>query len=207
MICTLRDHKLDINHPLLTLGGEMLKRIGLVSFTISVLLINVLALPTQAFAAPANNSIPNLSLIPAFDHDLPFSNGQSLTSSSIISNPLSIPALPSTAATSWTCSVFARAPFISGRAVFSEGSQTCSGSGWAAQRIRVTVQKYLGLGYWNNLATIDSGPVFAYYTDQIINFNCSTLGVQTYRTVVDAYAANGAAYQAFQSDVYLRSSC
>jgi hypothetical protein len=158
-------------------------------------------LSSMPSASATTDVTPVFTTVPAFDHDLPLAGNQ-------ISSGTSSSASTATAsATYWICTDYAGTPNVSYGAVYGEGHQSCSGSGWTPQEIRVTIQRYLGLGYWASLATTDSGPVFSYYIDEIALYNCSRLGTQTYRTVLDAYVANGTYHQASESGTYLRATC
>ena len=166
----------------------------------SIILINSLVASIPEASASLTVQ-PVFSTIPAFSNDFP-------VSSTLRPAPASSSSLTASAAASlWTCYDSASTPEIVGRSVLGPASQTCFGTGWAPQEIRVTVQKYLGLGYWNNLAIYDSGSVLVDTINGIAPYNCSGLGTQTYRTVLDAYAAGGTAHQASQSAVYLRATC
>jgi hypothetical protein len=76
-----------------------------------------------------------------------------------------------------------------GYVVEASGSQTCSGSGWSPQRVRVAVQWYLGMGLWSNRAR--DGSSFANGNHSYVAWNtyydCGGTGTHTYRAAVDGY--------------------
>ncbi|WP_432981344.1 hypothetical protein [Dactylosporangium sp. CA-233914] len=75
--------------------------------------------------------------------------------------------------------------YQSGYAINGEGSYTeCSTE---QQLIKVHLQKYVGLGYWSTLRTMertDSGI-------QYVSYNCRDTGTQTYRVKVELWGQGG----------------
>lgn len=65
----------------------------------------------------------------------------------------------------------------------------------------------MGLGFWNNLITVDSGYTTLFSVDLFAYYNCQNLGTQTYRVVTDGYAAGGSYHAAVQSAGYLWATC
>jgi hypothetical protein len=110
---------------------------------------------------------------------------------------------------SWNCTVYAGDPTWSTKNIVidAEGTQICSGNGWAPQRVRVTLQTYKGLGIWQNRN--QNGTPFrnAQIVDYILSTVCKGWGTQTYRTVVDGYEQNGNYHQAVQSGGQPRLTC
>lgn len=152
-------------------------------------------------AATATKESPVISLVPAFDNDLPLS-GYRLSSSAGVNASSTVTPLAA-----WVCTVYASDPTKFANTIEGEGFQSCSGTGWSPQRVRVTLQRYLGLGFWNNLTIVDSGYVYVNFVQRDFIYNCSGLGTQTYRVITDGYAAGGAYGASVQSANYLTVTC
>ena len=151
-------------------------------------------------AATSTDTKPVATLIPAFSSDLPLSGASY--------RPAPSADVRSTAAlASWVCSIYASDPSKFANTIEGEGWQSCTGSGWSPQRLKVTLQKYKGLGFWNNLTVRDSGNAYVNFVHRDFIYDCSGLGTQTYRVVTDGYAVGGLYHKAVQSLNYLRVSC
>lgn len=98
---------------------------------------------------------PQFSLIPAFDDDLP--NVQRFGPEG---------ALAEGVGAEWVCSVHAADPVKFANTIEADGFQSCSGTGYAPQRINVVLQEYNGLGFWNNLQNNDSGDVWVNFVQR-----------------------------------------
>lgn len=138
-------------------------------------------------------------MIPAFDDDLPLS-GETFAATAASKSA-------SLAAASWVCSVYASDPTKFANTIEGEGFQSCAGAGWGPQRLKVTIQRYLGLGAWQNKASIDSGNVWIDFVQRDRIYNCAGTGSQQYRVISDGWAVNGAYHLAVQSANYLRVTC
>lgn len=156
------------------------------------------ATPAQAATGAAAPKRPTVTLIPAFDKDLPLSGAQ-----------LHATAKPGTVTpmASWVCSIYASDPTKFANTIEGEGFQSCAGSGWAPQNVRATLQKYKGFGFWNNLTRVEWGYTTIDFIDVNFIYDCSGLGTQTYRVVTDGYAVGGLYSSSVQSLNYLRVSC
>jgi hypothetical protein len=144
---------------------------------------------------------PRSQLVPAFDHALPTSGSFGPGAAT------STAATPSAALASWVCTVYASDPWKSGSEIEGDGWQSCSGTGYAPARIKVTIQRYVGLGIWNNRYQYPGDWTSADFDQATIWYDCSGDGTRTYRIVTDGYAQSGAYHQAVQSLNYLRVSC
>jgi hypothetical protein len=148
-------------------------------------------------ASAATGVRPVFKIIPAFGKDLPLSGSQTSSSTTSSSTTSSAPLA------AWVCTAYAGDPTLFATTFQGEGFQSCTGSGWSPQKIRVTLKKYMGLSFWNNLVTVDSGYTTNFSVDLFAYFNCQGQGTQTYRVITDGYAAGGAYYAAVQSAGYL----
>jgi hypothetical protein len=113
------------------------------------------------------------------------------------------------ATASWTCTVYASDPFWedTGYVIGGEGAQFCSGAGWAPQRIRVAIETYLGLGFWEIRVRDGTSWSYSDSSDYTVYWDCAGSGTQTYRVVVDGYAQGGNAEQSVQSENDPRWTC
>lgn len=102
--------------------------------------------------------------------------------------------VPGAAPQDWVCTTYSGAPTWTdpGHVLAGFGAQSCSGSGWAPQRVRVAVQWHLFLGVWSNRARDGSPFTNNSYTDWTTYYDCTGTGTHTYRTVVDGYKEGGA---------------
>jgi hypothetical protein len=87
------------------------------------------------------------------------------------------------------------------------GSQSCTGTGWKPQRVRVAIETYSGFGIWkieirDGDAFTDNNPI-----SYPLTWDCRGSGTQTYRTVVDGYAAGGGSSASVQSGSQPRFTC
>jgi hypothetical protein len=163
--------------------------------------VPVLAVADPAGAASTSTGTkPVVNLIPAFSTDLPLSGASLRPAPSADVNSAA-------ALASWVCSIYASDPSKFANTIEGEGWQSCTGSGWSPQRLKVTLQKYKGLGFWNNLTVRDSGNAYVNFVHGDFIYDCSGLGTQTYRVVTDGYAVGGLYHKAVQSLNYLRVSC
>ncbi len=117
-------------------------------------------------------------------------------------------------AADWVCTVYASDPskttYQGHASIEGEGSQFCSGSGWENTAIRITIQRYAGVGIWNNKYQWTSpweGVPEGDWIDEFIYYYCSGSGTQTYRVVTDGWAVSGWYTDSVQSLNYLRVSC
>lgn len=94
----------------------------------------------------------------------------------------------------YSCSVDYKAPEWADYqyVISSFASEICSGSGWAPHRVRVTVQWYLGLGFWSNRAQDGSSYTNNSYTSWTTYYDCTGTGTHTYRTTADYFTGGGA---------------
>jgi len=160
------------------------------------------ATPALAAEPSAPGTTPVIEIVPAFDNDLPLS-GLALSATGLQARPNSVV----TPAADWVCSIYASDPTKFANTIEGEGFQSCSGINWSPQRVKVTLQRYLGLGFWNNLTIVDSGYVYINFVQRDFIFDCSTQGTQTYRVVTDGFAVGGLYSASVQSLNYLRVAC
>lgn len=160
--------------------------------------------PADAADDAADDSVDftqDVEVIPAFDTDLPVGQLKySVTPDSRNTTGLKSPA--------FICSISASNP-QQYRTFYVRGSglQSCAGSGWQPQNVKVTIQKYKTLGIWNNIASDTTGWVNIKFASKTVSKNCKSLGVQTYRIVVDAYVTYGRQKKSAQSADYVRFKC
>lgn len=158
----------------------------------------LIVLPNQmAQASEAGRLRPNVEVVPAFGKDLPLS-GQGYSSGA--GNSLA-------AVAGWSCTLYASDPGYSSGTIEGEGFQACAGAGWAPQRIIVTIQRYLGLGFWQNKAQRDSSWVYIDFIHRDLIYGCGGTGSQLYRVLTNGYVAGGSARGIVQSQNYLRVTC
>jgi hypothetical protein len=87
-----------------------------------------------------------------------------------------------------------------------EGDQFCTG-GYQPQRIRVTLQKYLGLGFWNNVHRNGIAWSNNQFVDYTLITDCSHMGTQTWRGITDGWATGGVYSFSVQSGTDPRLKC
>jgi hypothetical protein len=110
----------------------------------------------------------------------------------------------------WVCTVYASDPWLENSQIHGEGTQLCSGVGWENTAIRITIQRYAGVGIWNNRYQFTSpweGVPDGDWIDYIVWWGCTGSGTQTYRIVTDGWAQSGFYTQSVQSANYLRVAC
>lgn len=168
--------------------------------------------PPGGNAAPGNATVDaspppsaQTQYVPAFSDDLP--TGQADITMGSTSNRHTRGVAPNV---SWICTVYASDPKVAihnnKQAIEGEGWQSCTGSAYWQTAIKVTVQKYKGLGLWNNLYQYNSGYTSSPWLERIVWWYCTSgNGWQTYRIVTDGY--QGTYHQAVQSLNYLRAYC
>lgn len=172
------------------------------------ILVAASAVATLALAAPATataTAAPSepasavvVERIPAFDDDLPVAS-QSFGEGAAGSRA---------SAPDWVCSINAGVPWKSGSAIRGSGFQSCSGPGWRPQRVDIVVQKYRGVGVWNNMGAHSStGWTNNSYASRTASWSCAGQGTQTYRLVADGYADGGLSGASAQSGEYIRVTC
>lgn len=147
--------------------------------------------PAGANSTPAH---PAMELVPSFDDDLPRS-GETYTAETVAGPP------------PFVCTVHASDPNKFANTIDGEGFQSCAGTGWSPHRLKVTIQRYRALGFWQNRDSVDSGDVFVDFVQRDLIYNSSGAGSQLYRVVSDGWAAGGAFHLAVQSENYLRVDC
>ena len=69
----------------------------------------------------------------------------------------------------------------------------------------MTIQRYLGLGVWQNKYQWSSGYTSNPWLERIIWYYCSGTGTETYRIVTDGW--QGTYHKAVQSLNYLTTTC
>jgi hypothetical protein len=111
---------------------------------------------------------------------------------------------------SYTCTVFASDVYWSQQGVelYGDGDQICSGTGFNQSALRVTIQRYAGLGVWNNKARVDIP--LGNWSNSLSHrayYNCNGTGTETYRVVVDGYAAYGNSHLSDVSNTYKQVTC
>ena len=145
---------------------------------------------------------PTVSYVPAFATDLP-KGSSSLGPTSSAASAAVAPAV------SWICTVYAsdpsRAWHTGGDSVQGEGWQSCTGATYWQTALTVTIQRYLGLGVWQNKYQWSSGYTSNPWLERIIWYYCSGTGTETYRIVTDGW--QGTYHKAVQSLNYLTTTC
>lgn len=178
-----------------------------VVLTMTASSVSAFASPSTDPSSPAATAPKSVELIPAFDNDLP--KGSAPFAPGLIAGSASLAPTATTqaAAAPWVCSVYASDPWKSGIFITGDGTQTCTGTGYAPAKINVTIQAYKALGFWTN-RKVGSGSWSA-ATQQTLQpyYDCTGDGTYTYRIITDAYAQGGVYTQAVQSLNYLRVSC
>ena len=168
------------------------------------------ASPGSGPAAPTAKAPKSVVLVPAFDNDLPKGSGSfsaSASASASSRSSASTAVAPLAAAAAWVCSVYTSDPWLDGVFITGDGTQTCTGVGYAPMKVNVTIQSYGALGFWNN-RTAASGSWTAVTMETLQPYyDCSGDGTYTYRLVSDGYAQSGLYHQAVQSLNYLRVTC
>ncbi len=143
-----------------------------------------------------------VTTVAAFDPDLPM--GQAGVTQSKKPSP---ERATSVAAAAWVCTVYSSDPRKSGIFVEGDGSQFCSGAGFAATKITVQVQRSRWYG-WQTMRTQSTSWSSASFQELVdVAYDCSGDGTYTYRIVTTGYANGGAYSQSAQSLNYLRVSC
>lgn len=108
---------------------------------------------------------------------------------------------------SWVCTVYASDPRRSDVFIEGDGSQFCSGSGYAATKITVKVQRHRWYG-WQTMRSQSTGWSSSGFIELVdVAYDCSGDGTYTYRIVTTGYANGGLYSQSVQSLNYLRVSC
>lgn len=111
---------------------------------------------------------------------------------------------------SYTCTVFASDVYWQQQGVelYGDGDQICSGTGFNQSALRVTIQRYAGLGVWNNRARVDI-PLgdWSNFLTRRAYYNCNGTGTETYRVIVDGYAAYGNSHLSDVSNTYKQVTC
>lgn len=88
-----------------------------------------------------------------------------------------------------------------------DGSQFCSGSGYAATKITVKVQRHRWYR-WQTMRSQSTGWSSSGFIELVdVGYDCSGDGTYTYRIVTTGYANGGLYSQSVQSLNYLRVSC
>lgn len=157
---------------------------------------------TAAAPSPKADAVagPKVEVIPAWATDLP--TGQATLA------PIHSSAFSAAAAAPWVCTVFAGNPWFNGSSsINASGSQTCSGSGWSPQMVKVTLQKYAGFGIWNNVVSSSSGWTTSNPVSRKLSYACRGTGSEEYRVVTDGYAEYGGWGASVQSQSYVRIYC
>jgi hypothetical protein len=90
--------------------------------------------------------------------------------------------------------------------IVGEGFQSCFDSGWAPQRIRVSIQRKRWNG-WQNLDAAYSAWSNHNWVDLTNYYYRYNVGTWTYRVVMTGWSAGGWASKSVQSAHYLRASC
>lgn len=159
---------------------------------------------TAATATPRTSGAHapmSVSLVPAFSNDLPKGSAEL----SLLAGGQRAAGVTPNAA--WVCSIYTSDPWKSGIWITGDGTQTCTGAGYAPMKVNVTIQVYKGLGFWNNRVKSQGSWTSANQETLQPWYDCSGDGTYTYRIVTDGYAQSGMYTQAVQSLNYLRVAC
>lgn len=86
-------------------------------------------------------------------------------------------------------------------------TKSCTGSGWAPQNIQITIQRYKGYGFWQNVLQDQTGYTYNAYDSMTKYYSCQGTGDWDYRTVIDAWVSGGAQVAHGQSRLYYEVIC
>jgi hypothetical protein len=161
--------------------------------------------PQQEGDQPHTGNGPNIQYVDAFTDDFPIGNVTmaQMPDGRVVSNPS--PA--SNQLASWVCTVHASDAWKVSSTIYGDGWQGCSGTGYEQTALRVTLQRYAGLGIWNNRVQEDVGFSNSDWISKSISYNCSGTGTETYRILVDGWAVYGLYKETAQSSKYLIMTC
>ncbi|WP_167582690.1 hypothetical protein [Kineococcus rubinsiae] len=171
----------------------------------------VTLLPTAAAhaASPVPSATtaptPTTTIVPATSTDLPKGHANYTTQGS--GQAVAPASLAQAAAASWVCTVYASDPRKAGIFIDGDGSQFCSGAGYAPQRFTVSVQRSRWYG-WQGMHSQSSSWSSSSFSELYgVGYDCSGDGTYTYRIVTTGKAAGGTSTGSVQSLNYLRVSC
>lgn len=163
-------------------------------------LIPVPASAAEPADSPARPS--SVELVPAWSKDLPAGEAQMEGATNV-----PVQRAITQAAPAWVCTVYSSDPRKSGVFVEGDGSQFCSGTGYAATKITVRLQRSRWYG-WQTMRTESTSWGSARFLELVdVAYDCSGDGTYTYRMVTTGYANGGAYSQSVQSLNYLRVRC
>ncbi|WP_219468621.1 alpha/beta hydrolase family protein [Nonomuraea rhizosphaerae] len=145
---------------------------------------------------------PQAQLVPAWDNPGPQGSTSYEDGSPAAENK----------AAAWHCYLYVSDPsFVkySGRwHVEGTGRQSCTGSGYAPQGPRLTLQRYFGLGIWRNVVRTSIAWSRGSYAEMRKAWNCTGSGSEEYRWVVDGFAEGSGRKRAHAYSLYyLRVIC
>lgn len=107
----------------------------------------------------------------------------------------------------WSCTIYASDPRkMATPDIVGEGFQSCFDSGWAPQRIRVSIQRKRWYG-WQTMDEAYTNWSYNNWVDLTNYYYCRNVGTWTYRVVTTGWAAGGSASKSVQSEHYLRAYC
>jgi len=164
--------------------------------------------PRSVGVASSSAGDAEMTYIPAFDSDLP--KGSAAVGVEPGPTSMQTRAASASSGPTWFCTVYAsdprRAVHSGKNSVDGEGWQSCTGTQtvWYSS-IKVTIQRYLGSGLWQNKYQYDSGYQNTAWVERIVWYYCGGTGTQTYRIVTDGW--QGTYHQAVQSLNYLKTTC
>lgn len=173
-------------------------------------------LPAASTPSPVKQGV--VRAVPAWDNDIPIIDGPTISFSSdptiktlaTRTNSAAGPSGLGAAAPPFLCHVYAGdVYFRSGPPPTIEGwgYQSCTGSGWAPQNIQITIQRYKGYGFWQNVLQDQTGYTYNAYDSMTKYYSCQGTGDWDYRTVIDAWVSGGAQVAHGQSRLYYEVIC
>jgi hypothetical protein len=107
----------------------------------------------------------------------------------------------------WICSIYASNPWKTGYYIQGDGWQSCTGTGFTTTDLKVTIQRYLGLGLWQNKASITKSNSYSAWLEAVPSYYCRGTGNEAYRIVTDGWAVYTRYHAAVQSQNSLRVTC
>lgn len=166
---------------------------------IAAALATAFTLATPATAADNENStkVAAVTYVPATSTDMPTGSATFTSNSTTTDNA---------AAAAWVCTIYASDIWRDGDWAEGEGSQFCSGSGYAPHMIRTQIQRHRWFG-WETMKIDTSSWTYGYMVTLLPGYDCSDDGNHLYRLVTTGWAEGGRRSREVQSLNYVRFDC
>ena len=178
------------------------RRLIVLAVSMAVMAVATFLVSSPADAAgrqdPAN--VPTVSIVPATATDMPIGKATYAPTAAAAADQ------SASAAASWVCTVYADDIWQSGDWAEGDGSQICSGVGFAPEKIRTQIQRHRWWG-WETVKTDSTGWSSSNIRTLLPAYDCSDDGTFTYRLVTTGWAQNGAYSQDVQSANDVRFTC